>query len=84
MSPSGSISRYEVHRDRQGGDLAAVLRQALAAFYRRHRCLPAEVVVHKGLVEQARAVLCELEVAGPPLRGSGGCLAGEVWLGIEQ
>ena len=79
--------RYDVHRNshEKRRDLQALLRQALTDFYRRRGgALPAEIVVHTSLVEQARAALAALDLPQLPVRGSGGCLMPEVWLGWEE
>jgi len=77
---------YDIHRNGQEKrhDLQAALRQAMTDFYRRHNTLPVEVVVHKTLVEQAQAALRALDLPKLPVRGSGGCLVPEVWLGWEE
>jgi len=71
------VSLYEVYRDGHG-DVRDRIKTAVREFYRRHNALPVEIVVHKTLVEQAQAALD----SNLPVRGSGGCLKPEVWLGV--
>jgi hypothetical protein len=84
MSGEGKMTQYLIYQDRKVPDLQTRLKQALADFYHRFNTLPAEVVIHKSLVDQAGAALTALDLPRLPLRGSGGCLVGEVWLGIEK
>ena len=78
----GGITAVGVASLRRGED--PTIKAAVADFYRRHRSLPVELVVHKTLVEQAQAALGALDLPRPPVRGAGGCLIPEVWLGWED
>jgi hypothetical protein len=56
-------------------NLLARIEAALEAFERKHGARPASVTVNKSEMARAEAMFPWLEV-----RGSGGCLVGEVWL----
>ena len=66
------------------GRRRAVQARAGGAFWERHgMVLPAAVVVARAEVEQGRAAVKALGL-GVEVVGSGGCLVGEVWLGMEE
>jgi hypothetical protein len=85
---------YEMYRN--GTEkLQDHLEACLQAFHERHGRLPADVVVSTGRpsgsrqsdpthAENARAALLALGLTNLPVEAIGGCLAGEVWLGIEE
>ena len=71
--------------DRGGpGEVKVRLARAVEAFCERHgMVLPAAVVVARAEVERARAAVKALGL-GLEVVGSGGCLVGEVWLGLGE
>jgi len=71
---------YEVYRDGHG-DVRDRIEEAVADFYRRHNALPAEIVVPRSQVDEVATALKALGLSIPVVT-SGGCLAGEVWLGV--
>ena len=78
-----AAEQYEAYPDGKGeANPEALLRGALSDFYRRHRRLPQEVVVHPSVAEEARKALKALDLSHIPLTVSGGCLQREVWLGL--
>ncbi len=78
-----SAGSYVPYRDGKGRGLEALLREAVADFYRRYRSLPAEVVVHPTLADEAEEALKALDLARVPVAVTGGCLVWEVWLGLD-
>lgn len=64
--------------------LVSFLREALRDFYQRHHTLPIEVVVTRSQVAAALSALKELDLEDVPVATTGGCLWGEVWLGVSD
>ena len=83
--PKPKARSHEIHRNGKGNDLQTFLREAIRNFYRRrNRALPVEVVAPRSQVDAVRAALKALDLAGIPLSTTGGCLVGEVWLGLPD
>mgnify|MGYP006303962415 FL=1 len=74
---------YEICHNR-ADDLRDDLQRGLRAFYARHECLPAAVVVSPGTVDEARRALQSLDLPDLAVEVTGGCLAGEVWLATAE
>jgi hypothetical protein len=74
---------YEIYRD-GASDLKSHLQASIRAFYERHGCLPESVIVSPTVVERAAEDLQALDLPNLVVTKTGGCLAGEVWLGVEE
>ena len=74
---------YEIYRD-GASELKDHLQASIRAFYERHGCLPSSVIVSPAVVEQAAADLQTLSLPNLVVEKTGGCLTGEVWLGVEE
>ena len=84
--PKPKAPAHEIHRmDGKRDDLQTFLREVVRDFYRRHnRTLPVEVVAARSQVDAVRAALKALDLGNVPVVTTGGCLVGEVWLGLPD
>jgi hypothetical protein len=71
---------YDIFRNR-ADDLRDHLRRSIRAYHGRHGCLPATVVVSPKTVEEMHEALGSLDLPELAIETTGGCLAGELWLG---
>jgi hypothetical protein len=85
---------YEIYRD-GASKLRNHLQASIQAFYGRHGRLPVSVIVSKSktsqkdegeqtLEEKAKVALENLELPDLPVKTTGGCLAGEIWLEVGE
>jgi hypothetical protein len=71
---------YDIFRNR-ADDLRDHLRRSIRTYYGRHGCLPATVVVSPKTVEEMEEAVGSLDLLELAIETTGGCLAGELWLG---
>lgn len=74
---------YEISRHR-GRKLQDHLQRSIRAFYQRHGHLPNQVIVSTTAVEKVEDALHSLDLPSLTVGATGGCLAGEVWLGVGE
>lgn len=63
-------------------DMERRLKVATGGFYGRHGRLPVEVAVAPVEVKAVRLGMAEIGLGKVAVVGNGGCLVGEVWLGV--
>jgi len=73
------MATYLTYRN-GNGSLDDLVKEAVTHFHKRYGRLPGALVVHKTLLDEAVKVIGKSVEVG----GSGGCLAGEVWLRVEE
>lgn len=74
---------FIIYRNNGSGELRQRIKQAVTDFYSEWAKLPTAMIVHKSEVADAQAALQALDLA-LEMRGSGGCLIGEVWLKLPK
>lgn len=86
------MTTYKTYRNGVGS-LPVRIRAAVSHFYRTRQVLPASIAVNPVEVNAARGAVGALTLglsaqagrqAGVPVEVNGGCLAGEVWLEIQD
>jgi hypothetical protein len=75
--------KFKIFRPRHS-DLSDQLKDAIRSFHGDKGRLPEQVVVAPSILERAKETMNQLELATIPVASTGGCLAGEVWLGYQQ
>ena len=69
---------------RNGNDnLDNLIKEAVTHFHKQYKRPPVVLVVHKTLVGKAKTIKA-VTYLNIEVRGSGGCLVGEVWLDTDR
>ena len=68
---------------RSNSQLIDAIRASVQHFYAQRRCLPGVIAVNPTARAEAQAAVDSLQLR-VPLQTVGGCLLGEVWLGVKE